>query len=187
MRSRAVPPEITEAQVKASGPLADATMQALANDHGIHAETAVSAIARSAGMYLFHSFGLPAAGISPGDPVLSELANERGPLLLHTLQAGLQGLGLTAGQPQRDPLETNPPQLSLLDTQQRLEPRLTPMAAASGFTTEQMAHACALATALMIYRTRSVLDSSVAFGVAAYGVVEGTKTMPIPLSLPLKR
>lgn len=174
-------PAPTQAQLKASGPLADATMAALTNERGIHAETAVMAIARMAGTYLFHSFGLPTDTIAVGTPVLSEVANERGPLLVHTLQAGLGGLDIEAGQPQADPLETNPPQISLIETQRLLQPQFTPIAIANDFSHEMMAHACALATAVMIYRTRSVLDSSVAFGLAVYGFVEGSKTRALPL------
>jgi hypothetical protein len=166
------------AQLKAAGPLADATMNALANERGIHAETAVSAIARMAGTYLFRSFRLPTASMAPGTPVFSDIANQGGPLLLQTLQAGLEGLDIKVGQPRVDPLQTNPPQIALLDTQQLLEPVLGPIATANGFTAEEMAHACALATGIMIYRTRSVLDPSIAFGLAAYGFVEGTKTTP---------
>lgn len=180
-----IPP--TQAQLKISGPLADATMQALTNERGIHAETAVIAMARMAGTYLFHSFGLPTTGIETGNPVLSDHADERGPLLLHTLQAGLHGLEIEAGQPEVDPLETNPPQLSLLETQRLLEPRLSPVAVANAFTPELMAHACALATAIMIYRTRSVLDSSIALGLAVYGFVDGSKTMPPALTVSLPR
>lgn len=171
----------TQAQLQASAPLADATMTALTNERGIHAETAVMAIARMAGTFLFHSFNLPTDRIAVGAAVLSEVANERGPLLVHTLQAGLGGLDVEAGQPEADPLATNPPQLSLIETQRLLIPHLVPLAITNDFSHEEMAHACALATAIMIYRTRSVLDPSVAFGLSVYGFVEGSKTKALPL------
>ena len=65
----------------------------LADERGVHAETAISAAARMAGTFMLRSFGLPLEGMEPGSAVLSEAANDRGPLLLNR---GLETLDLLA-------------------------------------------------------------------------------------------
>jgi hypothetical protein len=175
-----------ESQIQASREIADAIVTALTTERGVHAETAVVSAARMAGTFLFRSFRLPTTGLAPGSPVLSDQANERGPLLLEVLQAGLSGLGITvdAGAMQDSP--EHRPQLTFLESQRALEPRLAGILTARGLDREGAARACALATALLIHRTRSVLDPRVGFGLAVYGLVEGTKTMPAPVQQPAK-
>ena len=133
---------------------------------------------------MFRSFGLPAANIAPGTPVLSEIANERGPLLVEVLKAGLTGLGvqIDEAQVQMEGSSAHQPQLTLLQTQQALESKLTQILSAHELAGETAARSCALATATLIYRTRSVLQLTVSFALATYGFVEGTKTMPANLA-----
>jgi hypothetical protein len=142
----------------------------------VHAETAIASTARMAGASLFRTFGLPSAGISPGTPVLSDIANEKGPELVEVLEAGLQGLGMNIGAPPAN--SEAAPQLTFLETEARLAPPLQAIARQHDLDDEDLARACALATALLIYKTREVLAPEVGLGLAVYGFVEGTKTMP---------
>lgn len=172
-------------QLKASAPIVDAVIAGLTNERGVHAETAVAATARMAGTCLFRSFNLPTGSIAPGSPVLSDLANEQGPRLVEVMQAGLTGLGIELGNDadmQEDP--DHRPLLAFLETQHLLEPAILAITASHDLKGETAARACALATALMIHRTRSVLDPSIGFGLAVYGIVEGTRTMPAPVAHP---
>jgi len=171
-----------DAQLKASKVIADAIIESLTTERGVHAETAVAAAARMAGTFMFRSFGLPTANIAPGSPVFSDIANERGPALVEVMKAGLKGLGIEMEDVQVDMQGSaeHQPQLTLLETQQALEPKLTQIAASHGLAGETAARSCALATATLIYQTRSVLQPAVSIGLATYGFVEGTKTMPGP-------
>lgn len=178
-----------DAEAQAAQQVADAIVETLTTDRGVHAETAVVAAARMAGTFLFRSFGLPTSGIPPGAPVFSDRANERGPLLVEVLEAGLTGLGIEVDRAVTtlEQNEEHQPQLTLLETQQALEPRLTRIATARGLDGETAARACALAAALLIHRTRSVLEPGISFGLAVYGFVEGAKTMPASPGPPLPK
>jgi hypothetical protein len=148
----------------------------------VHAETAVAAVARMAGTFLFRSFGFDLAGVAPGQAVLSEQANEAGPALIRVLAGALAELGVTLdeaklGAPQ---LEASRPTLDFLATQGRLEPEFAAIRARHGLSLTEAADAAAIATAFMIHQCARVLDPSAAFGVAVYGFVEGTKTAPGP-------
>ncbi|MEO8200288.1 MAG: hypothetical protein ABI679_07200 [Gemmatimonadota bacterium] len=174
------PASTLDAQLKAASEIADAIVAVLTNERGAHAETVIVAAARMAGTFLFHSFNLPTRNLSPGTPVFSDAANERGPLLVEVLESGLKGLDVEISKPVAlaEPGEGHSAQLTLSQTQIALEPGLTKITSAHGLSGEAAARACALAAALLIYRTRSVLDPTIGFGLAVYGFVEGTKTVP---------
>ena len=126
-------PSSIDAQRQASRPIADAIIRALTNERGVHAETAVVAAARVAGTLLFRTFGLPARGVEPGTPVFSAVANERGPVLVDVLQAGLSGLGVDASAPvSSEQIGEHPPQLTLLEMQRPIEPAVAAIAASQG-------------------------------------------------------
>ena len=78
----------------------------------------------------------------------------------------------------------HPPQLTLLEMQRSIEPAVAAIAASHGLDGESAARACALATAVMIERTRAVLTPSIGFRLAVDGFVESAKTMPLPLATP---
>ena len=173
----------TEAQLTAASEMVDLIVDALRSDRGVHAETAIGAAARMAGTCLFRSFGFELRNVKPGSPVLSDAANERGPLLLQTL-----GTALAAAKLQSSALTLPPdiadehrPRLSLIETQTLLEPAVRRIAARHGLTPEQAAHACTLAAARLIRMCVEVLDPRIGFAVATQGFVEGTKTAPVPL------
>jgi len=167
-------------QVTAANEIADATVEALRTEKGVHAETAVAAAARMAGTFLFRSFGFKLPGVKPGQPVLSEDANAKGPELLHVLVGVLGGLGVALD---RERLKAEPgpghkPLLAFLETQGKVEPPCEGIRQRHGLSLPDAAMAAAAATAVVIGRTAKVLDPNVAFHIAAYGFVEGSKTAP---------
>lgn len=170
-----------EAQLNASRLISDCIINDLATERGPHAETCVAAAARMGGTFLFRTFGLPTTNIPVGAPVLSDIANERGPLLVEVMKAGLSGLGLEIDERSVSvgPTGGHAPLISIVETQQKLDAKLTGITASHGLSGETAARACALAAALLIYQTRSVLDPAIGFGLAVYGFVEGTKTNPV--------
>lgn len=173
----------TQAQVDASRVMAEAILAALTNERGVHADTAVVCAARIAGTFLFRSFDLPVRDAKPGTPVLSEAANEHGPLLIQTLGAVLARANITIDSTKAsDPIpEEHQPHLSLAQTQTVMEPALRRIAEKHGLSNEQAAHACAIATGALIQKASGALDPTLAFGLAVYGFIEGSKTMPVPL------
>lgn len=170
-----------DAQLKASRAISDYIVSALSTERGAHAETVVSAAARMGGTILFRTFGLPTANMPAGAPILSDIANERGPVLVEVMKAGLTGLGLEIDESvvESGPTADHAPLITIIETQQKLDEKIAEIAAAHGLYGEEAARACALAAALLISLTRSVLDPKISFGLAVYGFVEGTKTNPI--------
>lgn len=175
--------ENIDAQLKAARAIANIAIETATTERGAHAETAISAAARMAGTLLFRTFGLPTSGMTPGSMVLSDFANERGPVLLEVMQEGLKGLGVTLnGSTVSAVPDDNVPHLTIVEMQQRMDARIAQVAATNGLVGEDAARACALAAAILIDMTKSVLDPAIGFAVAAYGFVEGTKTVPLPIT-----
>ena len=171
-----------DAQLKASKTIAGIIISDLATERGAHAETCVSAAARMGGTLLFRTFGLPTKYMTPGAPIFSDIANERGPVLVEVMKSGLKGLGIVVDESKvsAGPTPDHGPLISLVETQEKLDEKIADIAAAHGLYGDTAARACALAAALLIYQTRSVLDPTISFGLAVYGFVEGTKAVPIP-------
>jgi hypothetical protein len=162
--------------------IVDAIVRLLRTGKGVHAETAIAGAARMAGTLLFRSLGIAAAGTPPGTPVLSDAANEQGPLLVQTFGVGLVAEGIDPSKitPDLHIPEQNRPLLTLGETQAKLEPEIAAIAARHRLDDVLAAHACALAAATLVKRTTGVLEPRTGFAVATYALVEGSKTMPIP-------
>jgi hypothetical protein len=179
----------TKAQLAAADQFINVITSALTSDRGVHAETAIAGAARMAGTFLFRSFNFQLNDVAPGTAVFSDAANDRGPLLLQTLGTALISLGFT--EPQfafggKIPEESKP-LLSVIETQTLLEASLHEISEKHGLTLEEAAHACAIVAARLIQICTNVLEPRIAFAVAAYGFVEGSKTMPGPLTKDVKR
>lgn len=134
------------------------------------------------GTILFRTFGLPTANMAVGSPVFSDIANERGPVLVEVLKAGLSGLGIEIDENASGtgPTEHHAPLITFIETLEKLEKKIGEITVANGLYGEAAARSCALAAALLISLTKQVLDPNIGFGLAVYGLVEGTKTVPIP-------
>lgn len=176
---------LKQQQIEAAKEFANAAIDALKTERGVHAETAVAGAARMAGTFLFRSFGFPTQSLEPGQVVLSDKANEEGPVLIQVLGGVLSHIGVTLDQ---DKLrgatsEHYKPNMVFLETQKLLEPRYLATQARLGLTQREAAEAAAVATAFLIQQCSTVLDPHAAFGVAAYGFIEGAKTAPDPVSL----
>lgn len=172
-------------QQEAAQQFVDLAISALKNDKGVHAETAIAATARMAGTFLFRSFAFPLPSVTPGQAVFSDAANEQGPKLLQILGSVLAHIGIKLDSSKlgtnQDP--DHRPQLDFLSTQKPLEPVFSRTMAALNLSYVEAAESAAIATAALIEKCLSVLDPHIAFGIAAYGFVEGSKTAPDPVML----
>ena len=173
---------LTKPQMDAALEFATATIAALKVEKGVHPETLVVASARMAGAYLFRSFGLKLPGVAPGQAVLSVEASEESPALIRTAAGALAMIGIRlANAPPAEATDPkHKPMLDFLETQRRLEPVYAPIRARHGLSSKESAHAAAGAVALLIRHCAKALDPSVAFAIASYGFMEGSKTAPDP-------
>jgi hypothetical protein len=178
----------TQAQLKAADAIAQAISKGLSELKVVHAETAVTSAGRIAGTFLFRDFKFPAENVAPGTVVLSDKANEVAPLLFNTLAATLQALGVSTDPQKRSnfPGHSHPrhaARLSLTETQSRLEPQIRKLATSFALNPREAAQSCAIAAGRLIQTYASALDPNVGFAMAAYGFIEGLKTMPPPLAI----
>jgi len=164
----------------AAGAMAELFATQLGKNRAVHSETAISAAARMAGTMLFRSFGLDTSKLPPGTVVLSNEANEKGPELLSIVIMMMRQYRL---QPDNEKLANvkergGPPKLTVLETQELLEADLAQIREQHHLTLEEGAHACALATAWLIRDCAPQIGLEFGFNIAAYGFIEGAKTVP---------
>ena len=155
-------------------------IEGVTDERGVHAETAVAAVARMAGTFLFRSFGFHLPDAKPGQPVLSEAANEQGPRLVE-IAANLlvdAGIHVSPDNVTDESRQGHEPLLGFLETQGRLEPKFDEVRKTLGLSLPEAADAGAIATALLITQCAQVLDPNVAFDLAVYSFIEGSKTVP---------
>src|SRR5262245_8560926 len=152
----------------------------LTNENGVHANTAIAAAARMAGTFLLRSFNLPLQNLEPGSPVLSDAANEKGPFLVHLMSGVLEQMKVVI-----DPARSagaqgqgDPPLLTVIETQALVETDLSRIKDTFQLNYEQAAHAAAITAALLVQKCSNVVDPHIGFSLAAYGFVEGAKTVP---------
>ncbi|QQR75998.1 MAG: hypothetical protein IPJ17_10645 [Holophagales bacterium] len=177
----------TESQDRATGELVELVASCLGAERAIHPETAIASTARLAGSLLLRSFGLPLGKLEPGSVVLSDAANEKGPMLVEILAAYLAGAEVPI---QRDQLGGEParrgaqPHLSTVQSLAQLQDEAMAIAERHGLTLEQLAQSAALATAFLVRECAPRIGAETGFNIATYGFVEGSKTVPPRSSRP---
>jgi len=161
----------------------------LTNENGVHANTAIAAAARMAGTFLLRSFNLPLQNLEPGAAVFSDAANEKGPFLIDLMSGVLQQMNVVIDPARAEAAQGQGdlPQLTVIETQALVETDLSRIKDNYGLNYEQAAHAAAIATAILIQKSSGVLDPHIGFSLAAYGFVEGSKTVPQRIKLPASR
>ena len=146
----------------------------------VHSETAIAAAARMAGTMLFRSFGIDTSKMQPGAVVLSEDANEKGPMLLNIVIMMMQQYGLEPDKQKLADINNRgeSPRMTVIQTQKLLEADLRLIREQHGLTLEDASCACAIATAWLIKECAPQIGLEVGFNIAAFGFIEGTKTVP---------
>lgn len=158
---------LSQAQIDAAQAFANAAISELGTVRGVHAETAVASVARMAGTFLFRS----------------QQTNEAGPRLIQVFAGALAEIGIALDETKlgATQLQANQPKLGFLETQKLLEPLYLAIRARHGLSDLEAADAGAVATAFVVHQCSTVLNPSVAFGVAVYGFIEGSRTAPAPV------
>lgn len=167
-------------EIQAAREIVTLVFEKIADERGVHAETAVSAAGRMAGTFLLRSCSLPVATLTPGAPVLSDAVNAKGPVLVELFQLVLQELGVAPGANPTANATPAAPLFTVPEVQARLDDGVGAIAARHGLDDERTARAGAIATAMIVKQTAGVLDAGAAFGIATLGFVEGAKTVPPP-------
>ncbi|TAK92006.1 MAG: hypothetical protein EPO06_01975 [Burkholderiaceae bacterium] len=155
--------------------------QLVMTERGIHAETIIASAARMSGTMLFRSFVPPGSNFEPGTAVLSDQANVGGPKLMNLMFSTLKQLGHIVGEDtiNRDYLTTQSSQLTLRQTQERLDSFIIAYCKAASLSFEEAAFALATAAGILVHDCRSALDVQQGAAIAVYGLIEGSKTAPI--------
>lgn len=146
----------------------------------VHPETAIAAAARMAGTMLLRSFGLDTTGMPPGGVLLSEQANQHGPMLLNILGAGLTHFGMPPNRAALRDLSDRgrEPQLTVLQTQELVDEDILRIQRRHNLSFQDAARACALTTAWLVKECAPQIGADVGVRIAAFGFVEGSKTVP---------
>lgn len=174
--------QITASQRKATDEIVSLIAAELGENRAIHPATAITSCARLAGSMLLRSFDFPAKDLSPGNVVLSEKANEKGPDLINILGFVLSNLGINIDNEKAgssSPAESN---LGFIDTLKLLQNKAVNIMNQNQLTFEQMAHSCAIATAFLVKECAQDLPAEQGFYTAVYSFIEGSKTWPPALS-----
>jgi hypothetical protein len=179
---------ITQAQQKAVGEFVDLVASTVGKNRAIHPETAISASAQLSGSLLLRSFNLRLDNLHPGTIVLSNEANEKGPMLVNTLAAFLSASNVSLDQKKLGGEAVHrgeQPQTRILDALSQLQGAAIKVGEVNSLSLEQAAQAAALATAFVVKECAPKIGAETAFNVAVYGFIEGSKTVPPRLaSLP---
>lgn len=176
--------QITEGQTKAAGSIVELIAGKFGTDRQIHPGTAIAAGARLAGSFLFRSFNFKLSNASPGSPVLSEQANEKGPVLVNVLGGVLNNLGVSMDTDKMNTASNVESNFTFLETLQHIQDQAHEIMHQNNLDQEQMAYSCAIATAFIIKECRNDLPVESGFHTAVYGFIEGSKTFPPDLKSP---
>jgi hypothetical protein len=171
-----------EAQHKAAGEFVELIAAKVGSgERAIHPETAISSAAWVAGSLLLRSFDFSVESHQPGVMLLSNEANQKGPVLFGTLMKYLANAGvplrkeLLGGQ---EAMRGGAPQLTILEALELLQKDAIRIAKHNRLSLEEAAQAAALATAFIVKECTKIIGAETAFNVAMFSFVEGSKTVP---------
>ena len=164
--------------------VAEAFFEAIATSFGkgreVHAGTAIAAAGRMTGAFLFRSFDFDLPNGKPGTAVLSEVANEAGPRKMQELADCLTAFGIAisdASASTPTPTE-HKPQEDYLTTYSRFAGPFWAIKEQQALTLDEAASACTMTIAALIRECQATIEPGIAFGIAVYGIIEGSKTIP---------
>lgn len=171
--------------IETAGLLNRTLRKLIVTERGVHAETIISASSRMTGTLLLRHVAPEVADLQPGSKLISETANRQGQTLMRTMFATLKQLGhndLDEDGLQGRQDSTDQSQLSLSETQARLDPWFVAIAKARRQSLDEVAVAGAITTAMLIHECRPVLDMHAGCAIAIYGLVEATRTVPVTVN-----
>jgi len=173
--------DITQEQNAAAGDLVDLIAAKVGEDRALHPETAISASARLSGSLLLRSFNLDLSVGEPGSVLLSNEANEKGPVLINIVGGFLSASNIQLDKEKiggEDNHRGETPRIGILDALSLLQQDAINICKCHSLDMGGSATAAALATAFVIKECAPQIGAETAFNVAVYGFIEGSKTIP---------
>jgi hypothetical protein len=175
--------QISNNQNNAAGLIVDLISSHLGADQGVHPETAIASSARLAGSLLLRSFKFELETHEPGQVLLSEEVNEKGPQLINILSSMLTNFDIALDKSKIGTEKGEDSKLSYLESMDIFQNEMLIILRNSQLDFEKGAQAAAMATAFIVKECSTNIGSEVGFNAATYGFIEGSKTIP-PLFLP---
>ena len=167
-----------EKQSQAVDDIVDIIVQSTGNRGAVHPATAISTCARLSGAFLFESFNFQLEDPKPGTPVLSEEANTEGPKMINLILAVLGSLEVEVDENIMTSGEIQKSEIDFLTALSITLPKAQLVRKVRGLNASEMAQSCAMATAFIIQQCQNDLSLSDGFSTAAFGLIEGSKTIP---------
>jgi len=174
--------QISEKQNKASGEIVDLIANSIGRNREVHTATAIATAGRLSGTFLFKSFGLDLQESKPGTVVLSQQANQEGPELINVIGVVLSKLNVPVDNEKMASAEVQESKLDFSQTIKATFLKASEIMKTHGLSEKEMAAACAIATGFIIQQCQTDLNVESGFTTAIYGLIEGSKTVPPPLS-----
>jgi len=177
---------ITKEQNDAAGELVELIASKIGDSNReIHPETAISSSARLAGSLLLRSFDLDLNVGEPGSVLLSEEANEQGPMLINILGGFLSASNIQIDKEKIGGNENQrgeAPRLTTIESLSLLQNEALSICKHNSLSMHSSAQAAALATAFVVKECSPQIGAETAFNVAIFGFIEGSKTIPPAIS-----
>jgi hypothetical protein len=172
--------QLSKLQLEAAGPFTDLIANRLGGEgRAVQTETAIASISRIAGSLMLRSFNFDLQKPEPGTVILSAEANTKGPELINIAASIIQRLGFELDAARaRGKGRGREPSLSFLQSMTLLQTPALQICKDKGLTHEQGAQSAAVATGFIVKECARSIDVEVAFNVAVYGFIEGSKTVP---------
>lgn len=174
--------EITDNQNKAVNDIVEMIVSIIGNgSRELDTTEAISSTARLAGSFLFRSFEFTISDAKPGDVMLSEDANTKGPQLVNITHAVLQNFSIQIDNNKMSGSNQQQAKSNFVDVIGKIQSPALEIMKKNNLSFEQMAQSAAIATAFIIQQSNNITPEE-GFGTAIYHYIEGSKTFPPDLS-----
>lgn len=128
------------------------------------------------GMFMFLSFDIKYQELEPGSVLLSNEANELGPKVINRLLYELNNYKIEIDKADNSNIYKS--SLTYLEILELTQKDAMEIMKKYGFDYKQAMIICISATAFIIQNVSSNVDVNEGFGIATYGIVQGSKTIP---------
>ena len=170
--------EFSKNQNKVAAEMVNLISNAIGQNKVVHLATAIKTSARLSGSFLLRSFNFDLEDVKPVTALLSNEANEEGPLLINVIGTVLTNLNVPIDDAKMDSAAIEESQLDFIESLKATQKDAHKLKETYKLTDKEMAVSCAVTTAFIIEEAKNDLGVEVAFNTAIYGLIEGTKTMP---------
>jgi hypothetical protein len=172
------------ALLSAATAVTTAVMAVMSDPEGrIHSETALAAIAATAGTLLLrHALPTQLDDLEPGSVVLVDEVNDTGMALLGYAMNAAAGLDITWDSSGDAVPDEHRPHAAIVDLVRKVEPKVVETLEAQGVDRSLWPNCCIISALDLVTRTREVLDPTIATAVITESLVAGSKTVPYRVS-----